>query len=387
MISLRDVVTGFGNRDPLAEVWRRSLRGGGGGSAVITGVPPLRYIGNGNPLTDYRIAGNAIQDGTPSPDAPVDATGCGVRTANLFTGEYSQFDNVGGSGDLYAYFYAPNTTMTLIAKDDYKVSPGLYFGFTANGGDAEAGYRWMILPNEQYVKGDVVTRTIPTGWSFVSMFQKTEATFKKLIDHFYIMLNLGSTALPYEPYGFKLPLTVNGVEYPIYLGKVETTRRVKKLVLTGEETWSIYGGGKQFQLIFSSEAARNNLFVPVSNCYKGTQVSGWNDLNDEEFSISPSSRTALRVCDPRYENDLSAFKSYLATQYANGTPVTVWYVLAEPETAIVNEPLMKIGDYADTISFAQAGVSIPTINGENVLDVPTTVPPSEITIKGGISSV
>lgn len=60
MISLRDVVTGFGNRDPLAEVWRRSLRGGGGGSAVITGVPPLRYIGDGRPLTDYLISGNAV---------------------------------------------------------------------------------------------------------------------------------------------------------------------------------------------------------------------------------------------------------------------------------------------------------------------------------------
>lgn len=49
------------------------------------------------------------------------------------------------------------------------------------------------------------------------------------------MLNTGSTALPYEPYGYKLPLTVNGVEYPIYLGEVETTRKIRKLVLTGRK--------------------------------------------------------------------------------------------------------------------------------------------------------
>lgn len=85
--------------------------------------------------------------------------------------------------------------------------------------------------------------------------------------------------------------------------------------------------------------------------------------------------------------DLNAWIAYLQQQYTAGTPVTVWYVLAEPETGIVNEPLMKIGDYADTISSAQAGVTIPTVNGENVLDVPTEVPPSEVTIKGGISSV
>ena len=37
---------------------------------------------------------------------------------------------------------------------------------------------------------------------------------------------------------YKLPLTCGGTEYPIYLGQVPTTRRIKKLVLTGEEDWS-----------------------------------------------------------------------------------------------------------------------------------------------------
>lgn len=84
---------------------------------------------------------------------------------------------------------------------------------------------------------------------------------------------------------------------------------------------------------------------------------------------------------------VAKFKSYLAAQYAAGTPVTIWYVIATPETAVVNEPLMKIGDYADTVSAAQSQVTIPTVNGENVLDVLTEVKPSEVTIKGGISSV
>jgi hypothetical protein len=81
------------------------------------------------------------------------------------------------------------------------------------------------------------------------------------------------------------------------------------------------------------------------------------------------------------EYQLAAFKQWLAAQYANGTPVTVWYVLAEPETGIVNEPLMKIGDYADTISMEQAGVQIPTLNGQTVIDVDTTLKPSEVYIK------
>lgn len=65
---------------------------------------------------------------------------------------------------------------------------------------------------------------------------------------------------------------------------------------------------------------------------------------------------------------VASFKAYLAQQYANGTPVTVWYVLAEPETAVVNEPLMKIDGYADTIDSTQTSAQIPTAAGETIID-------------------
>lgn len=58
-----------------------------------------------------------------------------------------------------------------------------------------------------------------------------------------------------------------------------------------------------------------------------------------------------------------------------------WYVLATEEIGIVNEPLMKIGDYADTLSMEQAGVQIPTLNGTTVIDVDTAVKPTEMYIK------
>jgi hypothetical protein len=96
----------------------------------------------------------------------------------------------------------------------------------------------------------------------------------------------------------------------------------------------------------------------------------------------------LFINDAAHAASVADFKSYLAAQYAAGTPVTVWYVLAEPETAVVNEPLMKIGDYADTITMAQAGVTIPTVSGTNVLDMSSPVKPSEVYIKGkGIRAI
>ena len=271
MISLRDVVTGFGNRDPLAEVWRRDLRSGG--SAEITGTLPLRYIGNGKPLTDYMIYGNTVQNGAPSPEAPVDAVGCGVW-------------------------------------DETRQS-------------------------------------------------------------------------------YKLPITVNSTEYPIYLGQVETTRRIKKLVLTGAEDWSYIAGVTSYSAYYRFKVGSLNSVIAntgeICSHYQLKTISS--SSTDIGFSMQNSAGyngafAAFRPYAVSSENELATWKNYLAAQYANGTPVTVWYVLAEPETAVVNELLMKIGDYADTISFAQAGVTIPTVSGANVLDMTSTVKPSEVYIKG-----
>jgi hypothetical protein len=78
---------------------------------------------------------------------------------------------------------------------------------------------------------------------------------------------------------------------------------------------------------------------------------------------------------------VDGFKQWLTAQYAAGRPVTVWYVLATPQTAAVNEPLVKIGDYGDTLSMTDTGIEIPTVHGNNVLTVDTTVQPSEVYIK------
>ena len=200
-----------------------------------------------------------------------------------------------------------------------------------------------------------------------------------------IMINTGSTALPYEPYGYKLPLTVNGMEYPIYLGQVETTRRIKKLVFDGTEPWNRSTSGNNTRA-YTPQIPECMSLSPAICTHFNYNVANVGYPKVGDFVIN-SSKAIIFGVDGNMFADVDTWKSYLAQQYANGTPVTVWYVLATEEAAIVNEPLMKIGDYADTVSFAQSQVTIPTVNGENVLDVPTEVPPSEVTIKGGISSV
>lgn len=59
---------------------------------------------------------------------------------------------------------------------------------------------------------------------------------------------------------------------------------------------------------------------------------------------------------------LADFKAWLAAQYAVGTPVTLWYILATPTTESITAP------------------SIPTTGGTATIDVDTTVKPSEMSL-------
>ena len=174
-----------------------------------------------------------------------------------------------------------------------------------------------------------------------------------------------------------IPITCAGQTVPVYLGQTQTVRRVRKLVLTGEET----GVSKRtspdhsFSISFSSnswDAPTTSLGISSHFARNGTVST----LINGEFYVG-STAFSFRL---DYCADVVTFKQYLASQYANGTPVTIWYVLAEPETAIVNEPLAKIGDYADELSSTDAAVTIPTAKGQNTLTVDTDLQPSEMTI-------
>lgn len=150
---------------------------------------------------------------------------------------------------------------------------------------------------------------------------------------------------------------------------METTRFVKKLVLDGTEDWTAGGGNSQYII------SVNN----IQNYAICSHFAFGDSLDSNEFDVVPN-RLQIRFNNAGYTT-LEAWQTFLAQQYAAGTPVTVWYVLAAETTGIVNEPLMKIGDYADTLSMEQAGVQIPTNNGTTVIDVDTTVKPSNIYIE------
>lgn len=371
----------------------------------ITGTLPLSFTSRGKPLADYRISGNTIQDGTPSPEAPVDVVGCGARTGNLLdytTVENTQFNTVtlitngiSVSGKYFVRFRIVNfiigqrysmawTTKaisgTVVPRWRFEYTDNTYSSFSLNGSRL------------------VVEKKVQSLVLYVNS-SDTETGVAEFTD---IMLNTGSTALPYEPYGYKLPITVNGTEYPIYLGEVQTTRQIKKYEFTGQEDFFtneqlLYNNTLYFGIITNFGIFGDNRGSLNSHFYTAPRGNSPQQLRYECSGFNPvkaySNYYYMRINldtigSPSAGAATTAFKTWLATQYAAGTPVTVWYVLANPETSVVNEPLMKIGNYADTITMAQAGVTIPTTSGTNVLDMSSPVKPSDVYIKGkGIRAI
>ena len=182
-----------------------------------------------------------------------------------------------------------------------------------------------------------------------------------------------------------IPITCAGQTVPVYLGQTQTVRRIKKLVLDGTEKILAYTGAAflGFELNVS-DMMTNSRKLGVCTHFNPQQTGS--GISTDGITFGANNKTVYVTLSQNTINtfnlsDISTIKSWLAAQYAAGTPVTIWYVLATPVTAIVNEPLCKIGDYADELHSTDAAVTIPTVNGQNTLTVDTELQPSEMTIK------
>lgn len=176
----------------------------GGVVQTLTGIPPLSFKADGTPLISLMMKGNGQQTGTPSPQNIIMPDFVGKRTANLndeseievgglntSTGDETGESNRRRSGFIPV---TPSTQYTISRKRETTTS-----------------YLWVLKyrSDKSYIGvitsvGDSSTFTTGDATAYIRWYT-TPA-----VDYQSIMLNLGSTALPYEPYGYKIPITCAG---------------------------------------------------------------------------------------------------------------------------------------------------------------------------------
>lgn len=198
-------------------------------------------------------------------------------------------------------------------------------------------------------------------------------------DSTQVSLTSGSTApASYVPYGYEVNISTSDgtstTTMPIYIGnnpleKVgnysdyvdyelqKVVRAIKKYVLTGNENWEEITGA------FPSRKYFRWIFAPINYCIRHvcvsshfTQATITTSTTTVGFDVFDSSTVGGDVLAIRPTNiqstTLADFKSYLAAQYAAGTPVTIWCALTTAEEADPPVPLP----------------ALPTCEGETVVD-------------------
>ena len=371
-------------KDKLYSTYLDAIRDKGGERTVeLSGIPPLSFTAKGKPLTSWSITGNTVQNGTPSLDNPIMPQGTGERTGNLYNINAHDVNN--GYVD-NAKLSQDGTTKTWRSAEISEYIPiSGDTSYTFNGiGSYNSPCYGLYDENKQligaysYNGASIIKFTSPNNARYFRFTHIKRATHAMMVEGAYTT----STMLDYEPYGIKIPILSANTTTHVYLGEVETTRKIQKLVLDGAENWhSNHLSDNLFNLVIDDYVKNTDSIICLCTHYKAQKnITLWTNVQDKSVCFFDTTNSLFYLRDSNFST-VADLKSYLTQQYANGTPVTVWYVLATPETGIINEPLMKIGDYADTLSMEQAGVQIPTLNGTNIIDVDTAVKPESMTIK------
>ena len=326
---------------------------------------PHEVIGDGTAISAWSMKGNMQQSGTPTPSNPIYPTEVGEKTANLLN--ISQPITSAGNRYIYNGDFAFNGEAVTF-KANFYCSLAM-----VDNNDTE-------IVNRALTANTSLTVSTPNGIKSLRVYTPNA------ISEGYVMINEGTEAIPYEPYGqYKIPISFNGVTYPVYLGNVQTTRKIVQLVLDGTEQWGNAGSGdsKYYQYTLGALNTAITGLVLSSHFVSATITTTSTDVGARVYNSTSIGISALNIRPQNVATELDTdtkFKQWLADQYAAGTPVKIWYVLTNATTGIVNEPIRKMGDYADELTSTQAGVTIPTTGTAESFDVDTTLKPSEVSL-------
>ena len=370
----------------------------------VEGTPALTYKGKEETnLKNYRIYGNTVN-----------GENVGDRTANLFDKSGSQYGN-----NLH---WVP--TFRLVYSDAYYGSPimdvtGLntitrsYTGTGANYFSTSDLSQFVNVSNIGTVDTGV-TVNVPDGYT------KYVFNIPNTISPDSIMVNAGSTPLPYEPYGYKVPVTVtNGTD-------TQTTNLYlpEQIKMVGDEAEYVdYKEQKQHRV-------RKNLFPVVAisktvngvtftvNADKSVTCNGTNNgTSGAVFEFNPSG-VSLEIGESYIVTGCpeggAIGRSYVI-QYNNGsswsyeigtgaTFTALGTGIARPRIIIstgvtVNNltfyPMIRKANIEDDtyepyIEDTELDVTLPalpTLSGTNTLSVGTEVQPSNVYLKGRIKEI
>ena len=332
---------------------------------TITSLPKT-IIGDGTALSAWSMKGNMTQSGTPTPSNPIYPTECGDKTANLF--DYADLeDGTLSNGEPVPYTGHKRTAhfINVEASTTYRLS-------NINGSERVSYYD----STKSYLSNALIENTFstPNNCAYVK-FSGSATGWTQTT-----MLTKGSTApSTFIPFGYEIPISFGQGTYTNYLSepirKIGTavdsmastgtaTRNFVKWVLTGNETVGEYDASTKRLFVQKPDfiTLGNRITPMICSHFQGIYDGrAYADVPNNSVYSGSSGDYGVYINETDWTSAAS-FKTWLATQYANNAPVTIWYQLATPTTETFTAP------------------SIPTTGTAESFDVSTTLKPSEVSL-------
>lgn len=381
----------------IGKIYKGTLKVYKAWTEVFTmGVPPLKINSNGEDLTGYTIYGNCMQNGIPTLETPVEVEGVGDKTKNLL-------DEAKLSG-LYSYGAdetktvirtsttnkgiivpcKPNTTYTI--KQTKKTSRFRVFYYDTevvlNSTKSNGGWWNEALTQNTFTTGE------NTKYLGISLGKNEE-----MVDN-NVWLYEGDTDEEYEPYGYRISIKITNeteeINTNIYtnepLRKIDfysdvldynaqhINRPIHEYVVTGAESgwtdrelsYNLYGIVFRNQNLVPYDAiddiATSNYFSygSISNNNEKAVFSKGSKTKDFQFKIIDGQLGISKDDDPAVR--LEKWLNWLKTNYKNGTPLKIQYVLKTPMEEKIDLP------------------NIPTIKGTTIIEVDTKIQPTNMAV-------
>ena len=363
----------------------------------LEGVPPLTFNAVEGALKNYRIYGNTV-----------DGESVGDRTGNLFDGEFLQGYWAEADGRF-------NVSSKWISTKKIPCKTNVQYTFSSSFLSRWAGFYWYD-ENDNYLSSNtaynitLLTETSPLNAAYMAINIAGYPTWEYTIspsDVTDFMLVEGSTPLPYEPYGYRVPVTVKGknlfdfdtfkahVVGAVDGGKLEWGDNSLTLTAATNDshTFPYNGSDDSYRMYVKPSTSYTLSFNKVNSSrimmFENGLVNSehWHDVNFiNRISYSFTTRSDTTFITIRFGLTLKGVTgTFSKIQFELGAEATDYEPYHTPITTnfYLPEPLAE----GESISMSDTEIVIPTISGTNILSVDTTVQPSRVNVKGKIQRI
>ena len=373
----------------------------------VSGVSPLTLT---NCMNDYpvniTVSGNSVQDGTLTADAPVEISHCGDSTINLldFLWAFQNYDLTSANGGFIG------VQLKLKADTAYTLSTNVPETTVKNTGILTCimmlipGTDISLASRAKYGAWDGSPRTITTdsdGNAIVAMRIKAgeiNLTEDDIVSgKYWAMLQEGSEATAYEPYGYKIPVVYSGINLTNVTSYTKHNFSLNVYVEAGK-TYSIklndFSGGWNLRVYDTNDAASagGSTTGMLQSIYVGNtgfkkfipSYSGYLRINGYDANGNTFKHSTIMLVEGAYtETTMPAYEPYYEPVTHN---VYGPEQLTEKDTMTLcfkdkKAELVIFGETIKDVSAMQDWDNMPKIErGTNIVTIKTETEPSGLTV-------